>query len=226
MRRITGNLCYENNKFIGPISLNENLNNLIRDVSYHETQKQKEFWESNEYKNPRFFLSLFEPSSIRLSDYNYISYYSYDEKAHIFALFSPQSKAKFILSEDTHDQYKPKLRVIIGKNTEKVYLISKTLNAKYKSGILLEYSNGSLCLFDRTKFFKSFVYLKCAKYQSSFPKIINLYDNGCTYLFEWDKPYACKNCVTQEIEYYEITKCKNGFRNCLFYVNEECSIDI
>ena len=55
MRRITGNLCYENNKFIGPISLNENLNNLIRDVSYHETQKQKEFWESNEYKNPIFF---------------------------------------------------------------------------------------------------------------------------------------------------------------------------
>ena len=55
VRRITGNLCYENNKFIGPISLNENLNNLIRDVSYHETQKQKEFWESNEYKNPIFF---------------------------------------------------------------------------------------------------------------------------------------------------------------------------
>ena len=64
---------------------------------------------------PHIFLSLFEPSSIRLSDYNYISY-SYDEKAYIFALFSPQSKAKFILSEDTHDQYNPKLKVTIGIN--------------------------------------------------------------------------------------------------------------
>ena len=118
----------------------------------------------------------------------------------------------------------PKLRVIIGKNLEKVYLISKSINAKYKSGLLLEYSNGSYCIFDRTKFFKNYVYLKCAKYQSSFPKIINLYDNGCTYLFEWDTPYACKNCITQEIGYYEMTKCKNGFRNYLFYANEECSI--
>ena len=43
---------------------------------------------------------------------------------------------------------------------------------KYKSGILLQYSNGSHCLFDRKKFFKSYVYLKCAKYQSFFPKIL------------------------------------------------------
>ena len=41
--KLAGNLCYEKNKFIGPISLNENLNNLIKSVSYHETQRQKEF---------------------------------------------------------------------------------------------------------------------------------------------------------------------------------------
>ena len=73
----------------------------------------------------------------------------------------------------------------------------RNINQEFYSNI-----NGSLCIFDRTKYFKSFVYLKCAKYQSSFPKIINLCDNGCTYLFEWDTPYAFKNCVTQEIEYY------------------------
>ena len=116
------------------------------------------------------------------------------------------------------------MQVNIGKNIEKVHIISKSINVKYKSGILLEYSKGSNCLFDRTKYFKSYVYLKCAKYQTSFPKIIDIYDNGCTYLFEWDSPYACKNCITKEIEYYEMTKCKNGIRNYLFYSDEECSI--
>ena len=36
---LAGNLCYENHKFIGPISLNNNLNNLIGSVSYNESNR-------------------------------------------------------------------------------------------------------------------------------------------------------------------------------------------
>ena len=201
------------------------MNNLIGSISYnYENVRNRELWELKEYKNPIFFLSLFEPSFIHLRDYYYSPYILEGYTGHIFALFSPPSNVKFILAENSYEKHQPKIKVIIGKDIEKVHLISKSKNAKYKSGLLIEYSQGSYCLFNRNKRFKSYIYLKCSKYQASFPKIIDLYDYVCTYLFEWDTPYACKNCVTKEIEYYEETKCKNCIRNYLFYSNEECSI--
>ena len=80
--------------------------------------RNREFWELKEYKNPIFFLSLFEPSFIHLRDYYYSPYILEGYTGHIFALFSPQSNVKFILAEDSYEKYQPKIKVIIGKDIE------------------------------------------------------------------------------------------------------------
>ena len=247
-KELAGNLCYEDYKFIGPIVQYDN-NYILRNLDEQESNTNNnkknniEDMEIMEYKNPLFFISLFEPNSISLTDYLYsekgnifLNNTLKPNEGHIFALFTQTKKSSFLFSDDnlnpkreTNEKNssfisKKKLKVTISQNIEKIYIISQSLNVRYKSGLLIEFSHGDICLNDNSKLFKAYIYLKCSKYQISFPRLIETLDNGCTYLFQWDTPYACKNCLTKEIDYYEVTKCKNGLRNYIFSSNEECVI--
>ena len=237
-KELSGNICYENDKFIGPIAqYGKNnkyiINNLLKNLEENNYTDIKEM-ELMKFKNPLFFISIFEPSSISLIDYLYFEKEN-SLPGHIFALFSPEKKSNFLFSENSiNDEneennnnsftFSKKLKITISYNIEKIFIISKTLNARYKSGLLIEFSEGDKCLNDYSRKYKAYIYLKCAKYQISFPELIDTFDNECTFLFQWDTPYACKNCLTKDIGFYEVTKCKNGIRNYLFSSNEECII--
>ena len=177
----------------------------------------------NKYNNPIFFISLFEPSYITLNDYSYteIANNLKPNKGHIFAIFSPTIKSNLSTNEINDNK---KLKIEISMSIEKVYLISESLNAFYKSGILIEYTAGEKCLFDNKKYFKAFIYLKCSKNKNTYPKILKTLDNECIYIFQWNTPYACKNCISKEIKKYKFSKCIKGLRNYYFSADEECLI--
>ena len=146
-KKKSGYLCYDNYNFIGPIKQNE---------------RNKEMKTLNKYNNPIFFISLFESSYLTLSDYSFTEIKKNNlntNKGHIFALFSPPTKSNALNKEKKDNQ---NLKITISKSIEKIHLISESLNAFYKSGILIEYSEGEKCLFDNSKNFKAFIYLKCS----------------------------------------------------------------
>ena len=62
------------------------------------------------------------------------------------------------------------------------------------------------------------------------PKLIKVLDgknilnlDGCTYLFEWQTDFACKNCIKSQIEYY-LSPCKNNLHTYTYLENFDCLI--
>lgn len=209
----SGILCY-NNSFIGPIN-----NNILT-----TSNQQKEILRD------LFFLSLFEPKSVLIDDFSYTDTSSQYNEGHIFGLFSimniiDNSHNKSISNEETFlnsnnniTYHNTKIKRNLASQIAKVNLLSN------KQSILIEYVEGDVCLNDKTKKYKSYLYLKCNKYNISTPKLINIIDNQCTFIFEWESPFLCKNCITQELTNFEVGACKNSLRQFIFNANTDCSI--
>ena len=94
-----------------------------------------------------------------------------------------------------------KIKKNLASSIKKIEILPKSIDANRKLGLFIEYEEGDICLTDSTKKYKSYLYLKCNKYEISSPKLIKTKDNNCTYIFEWPSPNACKNCLTKEIKY-------------------------
>ena len=68
------------------------------------------------------------------------------------------------------------------------------------------------------------MYLNCVKNEISVPKLVNVSDNQCTFIFEWNSPFLCRNCIVKELQNFEVGTCKNGLRQIIFTANNDCSI--
>ena len=201
----SGILCYENS-FIGPIS------------------------SSNKQSHDIFFLSLFEPKVVDIYDFSYDESYTKYQQGHIFGLFSVQNiidtsnnntsttnnANKFFDKDITFQNIKIKKN--IATRISKVNLLTD------KKGIVIEYKEGDICLNDLNRKYKTYLHLKCNKYEISTPKLINVFDNQCTFIFEWASPFICKNCITSELNKLEVGACKNNIRKIKFNMNNDCLI--
>ena len=201
----SGLLCYDN-AFIGPISdFNQKENSIQRNL---------------------FFISLFEPKNINITDFTYNEDLTSIKNGHIFGLFTvnqPQMNNEFFLNPNlTYDN--TKLKKNLGKSIKKIEIVDQERNSFTELGLLMEFNEGDACITDKNKNYKVYLYLKCNKFEISSPKLINIKDNNCTYIFEWNSPYACKNCIVQDLITYERGTCKNGIRKIFFDSNEACLI--
>ena len=209
----SGILCYENS-FIGPIS-------------------SSNVQSSSSSSHDIFFLSLFEPKDVDIYDFSYDESYTKYHQGHIFGLFSVQniidtSNNNTSTTTTTTNNNKlfdkditfqnTKIKKNIATRISKVNLLSD------KKGIVIEYKEGDVCLNDVTRKYKTYLYLKCNKYEISTPKLINVFDNKCSFIFEWASPFICKNCITSELNKLEVGACKNNIRKIKFNMNNDCLI--
>lgn len=247
-----GYLCYEDNLFIGPIIRNSeseyNSIGYLRDLqeSSDTYQYTDPLFFMSLFKESPLELTDYlytENESDEKKDNS-------EKKGHIFALFSKELKndnnnnennlfdnsskdgifnmnplkVPIITETNTQNIKNKKIKKTIAERIKNVYLIGKSLNVRFKSGVLIEYDEGETCIYNKEKKFKAYVYLKCMKNDFSFPKLVDIKEDKCTYIFEWDSPYSCKNCLTKELTHYEVSKCTKGIRQYLFESNEECLI--
>ena len=95
-------------------------------------------------------------------------------------------------------------------------------NDNIKNGILIEYEESDECLLNPSKNYKSFLYLKCSLEEISSPFLKRIDKEKCIYYFQINTPYACKNCLINELKYYEKGTCRNSKRKYFFYQNDNC----
>ena len=201
----SGLLCYDNS-FIGPIS------------NFNE--------EDNSNQRTLFFISLFEPKNINITDFIYDEDSFSIKSGHIFGLFTV-NQPKFtneIFIDPNLTYNNTKIKKNLGKSIKKIEIIDQETNTFNELGLLMEFNEGDTCITDKDKNYKVYLYLKCNKFEISSPKLINIKDNNCTYVFEWISSYACKNCIVKDLVTYEKGTCKNGIRKIIFEPNESCLI--
>lgn len=201
----SGLLCYDNS-FIGPISKYDDKN--IK----------------NENQRDLFFISLFEPKTININDFVFDEDKSNIKNGQIFGLFNIDS---FEISNELFKNLtfkNTKKKKNLGVSIKKIDIINQEINRLTELGLFIEFNEGDKCISDPNRNYKSYLYLKCNKYEISSPKLINILDNNCTYVFEWFSPYICKNCVVKELKKYERGTCKNGIRKIVFDSNNDCLI--
>lgn len=206
----SGLLCYDN-AFVGPI-----INNVLP-LSNKRDENVRDL----------FFLSLFEPKIGNINDFTYDESYSKYKHGHIFGLFSVNNFNVYndktttnggILISNNITYQNIKIKQNIAPRISKVNLLSN------KQSILIEYKEGDICLNDISKRYKSYLYLNCYKNKISAPKLVNATDNQCTFIFEWNSPFICRNCIVKELQNFEVGTCKNGLRQIIFTANNNCSI--
>ena len=202
----SGILCYENS-FIGPVNIKLDLKeNEERDL---------------------FFISLFEPKEINIYDFNHDDKSNEIKTGLIFGLFNSnnfQSKIETNKLGLNLTNSNMKIKKNLASSIKKIEILPKSIDANRKLGLFIEYEEGDICLTDSTKKYKSYLYLKCNKYEISSPKLIKTKDNNCTYIFEWPSPNACKNCLTKEINFYDKGTCRYGKRMIIFSSDDDCLI--
>ena len=209
----SGILCYENS-FIGPIS-----NITVQDEGQSSTS------------HDLFFISLFEPKTVNIYDFSYDEEANKYKQGHIFGLFSvnnPVSEQENNNTDVFMDHnitfQNVKIKKNIAAQINKIQLVPKTIDSNKRLGIVIDYTEGDICLSDPSKRYKTYLYLKCNKYEISTPRLVKVKDNGCTYIFEWNSPYICKNCITSELSNFERGACKNNRRQVIFTSNDDCLI--
>ena len=207
----SGILCYENS-FIGPIS---------KDVKANSTGA-----------HDLFFISLFEPKEVNLYDFSYNEDSTKNKRGHIFGLFSVNNPVVEEGANNNSDVFfdhnitftNTKIKKNLATNVKNVSLVGKNHHPYQRLGVVVEYNEGDTCLSDPRKKYKTYLYLKCNKYDISTPQLKKVSQNGCTFIFEWTSPYLCKNCITSEITNYERGACKNNQRQVIFSSNDDCLI--
>ena len=202
----SGLLCYENS-FIGPVNIKLDLKEIEeRDL---------------------FFISLFESKQINIYDFNHDDKSNEIKSGFIFGLFNSknfQSKIETNKLGLNLTNSNMKIKKNLASSIKKIEILPKSIDANRKLGLFIEYEEGDICLSDSNKNYKSYLYLKCNKYEISSPKLIKTKDNNCTYIFEWPSPNACKNCLTKEISFYDKGTCRYGKRVIIFSSDDDCLI--
>ena len=202
----SGILCYDNS-FIGPVNIKINLN-------------------ENEEKD-LFFISLFESKEINIYDFKHEDKSNEIKNGLIFGLFNSknyQSKIETSKLGLNLTNSNLKIKKNLASSIKKIEILPKSIDANRKLGLFIEYEEGDICLSDSNKNYKSYLYLKCNKYEISSPKLMKIKDNNCTYIFEWSSPNACKNCLTKEINFYDKGTCRYGKRAIIFSSDDDCLI--
>ncbi len=205
----SGILCY-NNSFIGPVSL-------IEKKSSNNTKDKKDL----------FFISLFEPKTINIFDFANDEKSNEIKKGFIFGLFTVQNHQTQININKLGinlTNTNVKIKKNIASTIKKIEILPNSIDANRKLGLFIEYNEGDICLSDHTKRYKSYLYLRCNKYEISSPKLLKVKDNNCTYIFEWPSPNICKNCVVKEIQSYDKGTCHYGKRPIIFNSDDNCLI--
>ena len=208
--------CNDNN-FLGPISDEKNNNNI----------------KSNEKNNNNdiilnknlFFISIFNPSKPKLFDIDYDFSNNKYKNGFIFALFSENDNNNDNQNNVNILSDKKKLKNLAHKiKSVKIFDDDKENNNYFniKNGILIEYEESDECLLNPSKNYKSFLYLKCSLDEISSPILKRIDKENCIYYFQINTPYACKNCVINELKYYEKGTCRNSKRKYFFYQNDNC----
>ncbi len=193
--------CNDNN-FLGPIS-EENNNYNIKSNENNNNNNEFEILNKD-----LFYISIFNPSKPKIIDINYdISFNKY-KNGFIFALFSDENNNKKILKNLA--------------NKIKSVKIFDDNNNNIKNGILIEYEDSDECLSNQQKNYKSFLYLKCSLEEITSPILKHFDKENCIYYFQINSPYACKNCLLNELKYYEKGTCRNSKRKYFFYQNNNC----
>ena len=205
----SGILCYDNS-FIGPVSLiDKNSSN------------------NNNDKKDLFFISLFEPKNINIFDFDNDEKSNEIKKGFIFGLFTVKNHQTQININKLGmnlTNTNVKIKKNIASTIKKIEILPNSINANRKLGLFIEYNEGDICLSDHTKRYKSYLYLKCNKYEISSPKLLKVKDNNCTFIFEWPSPNICKNCVVKEIQSYDKGTCHYGKRPIIFNSDDDCLI--
>lgn len=171
-----------------------------------------------------FFISIFQQSTINILDFTYEEEQNIFKKGQIFGLFTINKPSYNINSDIFSEQNvtftNSKIKKNLGQFIKKVYF-SENLN---KNSITIEMEEGDICLNDPKRNYKSYINLICNKYEISSPILKKVIDNKCTFIFDWVSPYACKNCITQDLTHFERGVCKNGKREIIFNSNDFCLI--
>ena len=171
-----------------------------------------------------FFISLFEQKFINIYDFKYEEDKNLFKKGHIFALFTVSKPLieinSDIFSEQNVTFSNMKIKKNLGQYIKKIYFAEKSLS----NSIIIEFEEGDSCLNNPNLNYKSYINLKCNKYDVSFPVLNKVLNNKCTFIFDWNTPYACKNCLTKDLTHFERGVCKNGKREIIFNPNDYCLI--
>jgi hypothetical protein len=149
-------LCY-NDKFIGPIK-EMNIN-------------------SSDNFTTLYFVSLFEPDVINVTDFTYEQSLNDFTKGNLFGLFMKDSlevsrDEKSLLGGYKVGNRSVKVLKNIGRKIQKVRIFDKSIfnNHTLRDGIMIKYESGDFCLNDRSKKYQSYLFLKCEKnFQSNAP---------------------------------------------------------
>ena len=73
-----------------------------------------------------------------------------------------------------------KIKKNIAAQINKIQLVPKTIDSNKRLGIVIDYTEGDTCLSDPSKRYKTYLYLKCNKFEISTPRLVKVKDNGCT----------------------------------------------
>ncbi len=171
-----------------------------------------------------FFISIFKQNFINIYDFQYEEDKNLYKKGQIFALFTI-SKPSFEINSDIFSEQNItfsniKIKKNLGQFIKKIYFAEKSLS----NSIIIEFEEGDSCLSDPSINYKTYINLKCNKYEISSPILNKVLNNKCTFIFDWNTPYACKNCLTQDLTHFERGVCKNGKREIVFSPNDYCLI--
>ena len=173
---------------------------------------------SHLYYNDLFFISLFNQSTLNISNiYKYNINQNYFKKGQIFALFTDINKVNNLNFSGINLPY---IKMNIGNYLKKVYLAEN----KGFNSIILEMEDGDYCLSNKNKRYKSYINLKCNKNDISFPILSKILDDECIYIFEWKNPFFCRNCIFKDLKFILQSECKNKKKETYFLENDNCLI--
>ena len=171
-----------------------------------------------------FFISLFEKKFINIYDFKYEEDQNLIKKGQIFGLFTISKPSIEINSDIFLEQNVTfsniKIKKNLGQYIKKIYFAENSLS----NSIIFEFEEGDSCLNNPNINYKSYINLKCNKYEISSPILNKVLNNKCTFIFDWNTPYACKNCLTKDLTHFERGVCKNGKREIIFNSNDYCLI--
>jgi hypothetical protein len=168
--------------------------------------------------NDLFFISLFNQSTLNISnEYKYNNNKNYFKNGQIFGLFTQITKINSFSFPEINLPY---IKKNLGQNLTKVYLAEN----KGFNSIILEMENGDYCLSNLNKRYKSYINLKCNKNDISLPILSKILDDECTYIFEWNSPFFCRNCLFKDLKFIFQSNCINNQKEIFFEENDNCLI--
>jgi hypothetical protein len=214
------------NKKIGQRYIIKGLKNQIAQQCTDESEKcYSEFIGpiTDHKDNYIFYLSTFIQDSINITDFTIVEDINRQCTGHIFALVDSHEGLRNpnqYTKEGKAVSIRVKSMANIGSQISRVFISP----IKGRLGIIIQYTEGDRCHYDKTKKYSSLFMITCDKKSThNSPKYIGKADN-CTFLFELTSKYGCPSCLKDDVESLS-SGCTSGHQNILYREDYQCFIE-